>query len=843
MEDSKHNANDALNKKDKRRYQIQSRLSKMTLAFSTERDNYYRSMLHDLQNTLSTMHSGTNEVFLESLRDFEETRDYEMTRLRLWEEYQVQCVEREFHSDLVEAKTEHNQMVRLVKEKLQENLAKKIKALKEDKILLDMINSNTSSSSSQFMANSMTNLAFDRRSLRKRDIHPSHHLDTEEVSDSGYTSSLKRRRGGYGSGRDSGRDSRPNHNILGRGFMEAENGHATSNAYSSNDESGVNNGNGTDIDGYESLNNLIFGEKQREKPNTRHNAKPGDKITSLRPEDVDEDMEVLRAVANGVKKRETAPSLTPKRTRPPLYKSRRFWSCICVFTILYVYLHRFNLYPDVAGVNQSDLLGLPSSELKYYPVSRRVSKSHRDFPFKVGCSVPAVDEPRANAALVVLARNSELPDVIASMKSLERHFNQWFNYPWVFLNDEPFTEEFKEKVKAYTASDVEFGVIEPQHWDFPAGVDRQLIKESIEYQGDRGIKYGKLESYHKMCRFYSGWFFKHPLVAKRDWYWRVEPKVEFYCDITYDPFVEMEKRGKKYGFTVMIKELVDTIPNLFRYTQLFIRSHNVTVGETWGLFLRNHLHIHGDHAFTVETEEELRDEIDFETRLQKLLDKRHSMKDGMIDKNLLERLVKANASPSKLRRERFNAQEYNMCHFWLNFEIARTSLFNSTEYQAYFNFLENSGGFYAERWGDAPIHSLAVGMFLELDDVHYFRDIGYKHSTLGHCPANARGKQLPYEAAESYTAPKSLREYLFERPDPARLYGVGCRCRCPTNHREIEDSLSSCMNKWFELIDDNYTESVVDLAVVRRQHSVEVQDDIERHAGQIVYDGPWKKKK
>lgn len=48
----------------------------------------------------------------------------------------------------------------------------------------------------------------------------------------------------------------------------------------------------------------------------------------------------------------------------------------------------------------------------------------------------------ANAAIVMLARNSELNDVASSMRQFEDRFNSKYNYPWVFLNDEPFTEQF-----------------------------------------------------------------------------------------------------------------------------------------------------------------------------------------------------------------------------------------------------------------------------------------------------------------------------------------------------------------------------------------------------------------
>lgn len=41
------------------------------------------------------------------------------------------------------------------------------------------------------------------------------------------------------------------------------------------------------------------------------------------------------------------------------------------------------------------------------------------------------------------ARNIDLQGVINSMERLEDRFNQKFGYPYVFLNDEPFNEEFR----------------------------------------------------------------------------------------------------------------------------------------------------------------------------------------------------------------------------------------------------------------------------------------------------------------------------------------------------------------------------------------------------------------
>lgn len=39
-----------------------------------------------------------------------------------------------------------------------------------------------------------------------------------------------------------------------------------------------------------------------------------------------------------------------------------------------------------------------------------------------------------------------------------------------------------------------------------------------------------------------------------------------------------------------------------------------------------------------------------------------------------------------------------------------------------------------QRWGDAPVHSIAASLFARKDQVHFFRDIGYRHDYFQHCP-------------------------------------------------------------------------------------------------------------
>lgn len=139
---------------------------------------------------------------------------------------------------------------------------------------------------------------------------------------------------------------------------------------------------------------------------------------------------------------------------------------------------------------------------------RKISEKH-DKVFVTGCQDPALEtnQPRANAAFVVLARNKELEGVLQSLKSVERHFNRWFHYPYVFLNDGDFNSTFKDEVRKHVSSNVEFGKIDSSMWGFPDWVDHNVAKEGIRKQGDAAIMYGGMESYHHMCRFYSGYAF------------------------------------------------------------------------------------------------------------------------------------------------------------------------------------------------------------------------------------------------------------------------------------------------------------------------------------------------
>lgn len=64
---------------------------------------------------------------------------------------------------------------------------------------------------------------------------------------------------------------------------------------------------------------------------------------------------------------------------------------------------------------------------------------------------------KTKATFVTLIRNHELWDILNSIRQIEDRFNRHYHYPWVFLNDVPFTEEFIEMTSKLVSGEVKYG--------------------------------------------------------------------------------------------------------------------------------------------------------------------------------------------------------------------------------------------------------------------------------------------------------------------------------------------------------------------------------------------------
>lgn len=103
--------------------------------------------------------------------------------------------------------------------------------------------------------------------------------------------------------------------------------------------------------------------------------------------------------------------------------------------------------------------------------------------------------------------------IAETIVNFQDKFNKNFNYPYVFLNEEPFTEEFKAAMRTAAPKAVmKFGLVPESQWSYPPWVDQSLAQQKRRKMDDDGVLYAGLESYHHMCRYQSGFFFDHPLL-------------------------------------------------------------------------------------------------------------------------------------------------------------------------------------------------------------------------------------------------------------------------------------------------------------------------------------------
>jgi hypothetical protein len=130
-------------------------------------------------------------------------------------------------------------------------------------------------------------------------------------------------------------------------------------------------------------------------------------------------------------------------------------------------------------------------------------------------------QTKVKAVLLALTRNSDEEGMSRTINQIEASFNRKYQYPYLFLNDVPFTDKFKAKMRSLSNASMEFGLIPREHWSVPDWIDKTKFEASRKALHDKKIPYGGSESYRHMCRFNSGFFYKHPLIQKYDFYWRV----------------------------------------------------------------------------------------------------------------------------------------------------------------------------------------------------------------------------------------------------------------------------------------------------------------------------------
>lgn len=68
-----------------------------------------------------------------------------------------------------------------------------------------------------------------------------------------------------------------------------------------------------------------------------------------------------------------------------------------------------------------------------------------------------------------------------------------------YINDQPFTDEFRQKTSALTSAPCLYGEVPREQWSYPPNVNVTLVEERRSEARHR-MPYGGSESYRFMCR-------------------------------------------------------------------------------------------------------------------------------------------------------------------------------------------------------------------------------------------------------------------------------------------------------------------------------------------------------
>ncbi|KAG6910070.1 hypothetical protein DXG01_013520 [Tephrocybe rancida] len=277
---------------------------------------------------------------------------------------------------------------------------------------------------------------------------------------------------------------------------------------------------------------------------------------------------------------------------------------------------------------------------------------------------------RPNGVILILLSPKRIQQATLALRNVEDRFNRRLKYPYRLVmvegEYEEVTEVQKERIAHITEGRAKFTEIPKSQWDAPASLNQSLMDASIE-------KIGLVTHYeeHRVRRGIAR-LVDVSIPADVQISQRLDTDVEFHCDVAYDPIQRVIDNNALYGFVQIIPDGEWVQPTLASNVSAFMATE------------KDNFPLDANHRFVWRGD---------------------------------ENVAKA------LRGEAGNPEWTGLC-MYNNFEISHRSIWENPIYTRFFEFLDRAGGFFYERWGDAPVHSFGIAMTLRKDQVVQFTDMG-----------------------------------------------------------------------------------------------------------------------
>ncbi|KAG0341775.1 alpha 1,2-mannosyltransferase 2.4.1 [Podila horticola] len=177
-----------------------------------------------------------------------------------------------------------------------------------------------------------------------------------------------------------------------------------------------------------------------------------------------------------------------------------------------------------------------------------------------GSDEPIYEVERANGALVVFTSEEQIQDARQTVRDMEDRFNRGRNYPWVILSALPLTERSKLLTAQLTKGTMTFGTVPKAHYRLPKSIDvgKSMAKDRDLIFAGVNMNRTAISERHRW-RYLSGFLARHELLDGYEFFWRVDPGLEVFCDIEEDPMLEMKKNGQNTTCTFGVQNSIGRV--------------------------------------------------------------------------------------------------------------------------------------------------------------------------------------------------------------------------------------------------------------------------------------------
>lgn len=112
-------------------------------------------------------------------------------------------------------------------------------------------------------------------------------------------------------------------------------------------------------------------------------------------------------------------------------------------------------------------------------IAHHLGEAPLDVDIKLDWSIVNQSIP-IKAALVAVVRNGDLHNIRSTIQNIEDRWNHRYNYPWIFLSDQPLSDDFKKYTQLLSAAPMFYGLIDRREWSYPHWINTRAAEEEMD---------------------------------------------------------------------------------------------------------------------------------------------------------------------------------------------------------------------------------------------------------------------------------------------------------------------------------------------------------------------------